>query len=124
MNRKLKFRYWDAKINKISEWIPGVSLNDKDLIIMQYTGLDDTDGISIFEGDIIDSCYEFDYEEPYGGQGYAWDDFNGVVEWNDNCASFYIRSPMLRSGKKYFNEINLKRTNVIGNIFENPELLK
>lgn len=99
-------------------------LYPKNFTVLQYTGLKDSQGNEIYEGDIVDAFYEYDYEEPWGGSGRALDDFNGVVEYDASLAMFFVRSPMLHSGRKNFSEIRLSKTSVIGNIFENPELLK
>jgi len=93
----------------------------KDAVIMQYTGLKDKNGKEIYEGDIIiTNDYPFMDE---GKQSYV-----AIVEWlfagfhrtlkcvnkNKRGGSDGINEP-LEEGE-YFE--------VIGNIYENPELLK
>lgn len=78
--------------------------------VCQCTGLPDKNGRKIFEGDIINSDGDI-----------------GIVKFgryqNDFHFGFYvdwISCPHLRSELGYWNE----RSSVVGNIFDNPELLK
>ncbi len=72
--------------------------------IMQFTGLHDKNGNPVYEGDIV-----FDPSQ-YGG--------NKVVIWNNNLACFEFNRPL---GYAIASVILCE---VIGNIYENPELLK
>ena len=72
--------------------------------ICQYTGLTDKNGRKIFEGDII-----------HGNLG------NFVVRWSDNISGFVAGEkerthPCLNRG-------TMKCYKVIGNIYDNPELM-
>lgn len=82
MNREIKFRIWDIENKEMLEVqeldfeptfyggriaIRPDQYNDyfdtEDMILMQYTGLDDKNGKEIYEGDIVLlDCYN--YEEP------------------------------------------------------------
>lgn len=134
--RIIKFRAWDKRKNKgcdTKEMLYDAQNHNlwRDFVdypeiyeLMEFTGLKDKDGREIYEGDVIDSCYYYDYEEPWGGQNSALDDFRGKIEYDNENACFYIKAQTLQSGKKLFNQIELKETKIIGNIHENPELLK
>lgn len=118
--REIKFRVWDKSNNRIQyqstdgrmdgqlDWeVWGKFLNDmsSDLVLMQYTGIKDKNGKEIYEGDIVD----FDKKE-WGGDDnvhiVSWDSENGEWSWGGGV-----------TGDMHFRKI-------IGNIYENPELLK
>lgn len=86
--------------------------------IGQYTGLTDKNGKKIFEGDIIK------YKNTDGIK------FNGValtvigkVVYNEKNASFAI-SGKDEIGAKHYDYFPIKNIEDIGNIHDNPELLK
>jgi len=129
--RKIKFRAWDKKTSNIFYhdeiyWFNRVSikgyehyqdvvlstlLSDSDFILMQYTGLKDKNGKEIYEGDILkhpnnNTLFEIKYIKEYCG-------FRAVYDRNIYNHSAII----LQIGDKGQAEI-------IGNIYENPELLE
>ena len=128
MNREIKFRAWNEVSEKMLNWNEFLDTNMKNtfiapestgLILMQYTGLDDKNEKEIYEGDIVLlDCYY--YEEPaFDGEfEVVYDEINGMwllidLEDRENIYTFEnIRG-------YYKSEIE-----VIGNIYDNPELLK
>lgn len=73
----------------------------------QYTGLKDRKGTDIFEGDIVNIIRA---EE------------NGKVEWRENDAAFEVVGDCLEAS--FLENLWGYDVEVIGNIYENPELLK
>lgn len=91
-------------VNDIRDFMP-----DAD-VIEQYTGLKDKNGKEIFEGDIV-----LDY---YDGE----DTF--IVEWDNDTAGFRLTDTNNIISVSFDNFYPDKDLLVIGNIYENQELLK
>src|SRR5688572_21664418 len=70
--------------------------------LMQFTGLKDKNGKQIYEGDIF-------YSRFLG--------INVAVEWEEKYGQFTA------NGLEFNVELNLNKIEIIGNIYENPELL-
>ena len=121
-----KFRAWlkkrqemDNEIDHIS-WLEdelycigdGITymVSAEDLELMQSTGLKDKNGKEIFEGDILD----------YKGR-------KALVRWHGSYASFIYRFvDELQKRKTEWKPLYLAymKCEIIGNIYENPELLE
>lgn len=87
-------------------------------ILMQYTGLKDKNGIEIYEGDIVKAS----------STG-IWGKFQ--VKWRQDGSPCWIMYPAWKSGITWslHGTLNDKSeyqddVEVIGNIYENPELLE
>ena len=122
MNREIKFRAWDNTQmifrnlhdrnwytdSNGGKWVEVAHPDDNHYKkIMQFTGLKDKNGVEIYEGDIVE-CYH-----KHGG-----------IQYNIKQKSkveFYNYAWRL---DRIFLLTEIDSIEVIGNIYENPELLK
>ncbi len=140
--RDIKFRAWDKEkqfmfsptqieiaqgenFNKWDKWRPmawrdelpekgsggiGRALGDE-CELMQYTGLKDINGKEIYEGDIVQQNYKFAYNQNQAFMGEVL--YSDCVFWlknDDECTFLY-------------DEYGIYNSEVIGNIYENPQLV-
>ena len=117
--REIKFRAWDKDYEKMREWgyvknLDTVFFEDADFVWMQYTGLKDKNGKEIYEGDIV-KVDKLPYDENGIGQ----------VIWDKKKLGFFYQSirDIWTSNTSYYYRLSGKTVEVIGNIYENPELL-
>ncbi|HEL2388809.1 TPA: hypothetical protein TZS62_002278 [Streptococcus suis] len=86
-------------------------------VLMQSTGLFDKNGKEIFEGDVVESTWFKGYDDCVGCRK------AGVVVYRDGCFRIEYQG---EEEKGYFS-ITLKfavSVEIIGNIYENPELVE
>ena len=138
--RTIKFRIWNKFLEKMSEpkkLCIDAELNafyiDKpphhDFELMQFTGLYDKNGKEIYEGDIVNWGMHHNNSIEHFHR-YAVVEINPDIQFR---IIFYINSKngtkketdnfIFRFGQFAYQETN-KHLEVIGNIYENPELLK
>jgi len=138
MNREIKFRVWDKENKKFDDHKDALLLmlgqrtfemgfntkqgiypipetGQKNLgrnrwVLQQYTGLKDRNGTEIYEGDILNLYIE--WTDDYKSIGVVVFEEGGFLikesNWNDSWTRRY----------------NWKYSEIIGNIFENKDLLK
>ena len=126
MNREIKFRVWDKKYSRWENMLmllPNgdicyeqngeVNIVRNRFIIQQYTGLKDFNGKEIYEGDILDIS------------GKEWGDYKYVfVEWNSEISSWQTSDEIAFYDWEAWEGISMDECPIVGNVFENPELLK
>jgi uncharacterized phage protein (TIGR01671 family) len=121
MQRKIEFR---GKKQKDNSWIYGLIIKDtyghyriqfdanqfsqvvKPETIGQFTGLKDKRGVKIYEGDILKNENEI---------------IN--VLWNNKYAGFTLHCDNWACLAFFYEYLDVKNVEVIGNIHDNPELL-
>lgn len=117
-NRILKFRVWDLKykyyctnLGFLGLDCDGILCNiqsssiKNDYIIQQFTGLIDKNGKEIYEGDIIKN-------------------FNYIGEVKFKNGGYFVSQDKLTRPGELLGYGQIYWDEVIGNIFENPELLQ
>ena len=112
--REIKFRAWDVRerkmyfgdMGKYNSIAPFCNAPDK-YMLMQYTGLKDKNGKEIYEGDIVK------HKEDLSCATVVWDeDYTGFTPFIYGLDGEYGED----AGPEWYE--------VIGDIYENPELLK
>jgi uncharacterized phage protein (TIGR01671 family) len=121
--REIKFRAWDIVNAKMVEEISnhevfidkdGILVRYNTMEVMQFTGLHDKNGKEIYEGDIIYHSY---FRE------------RGAMEWYEKRTGFFLRwvEPFGVDNKVGGHQdmwpIDQGSFEVIGNIYESPNLL-
>ena len=122
--REIKFRAYDKKDNEMfysnmyqdkTSMIFGLSnflkeCSDIEDTLMQYTGLKDKNGVEIYEGDIVRTTSN---------------ELTG--KWKHKIYKIEFKEINCVAGAKYMGfdfQFNVDEVEIIGNIYENKELLK
>lgn len=87
---------------------------EKDIIITQFTGLKDENEKDIYEGDIVS------YGKYSGGSDLDGKPCIHIVEWDEEHAGFRTNAILEQT---HYSSIETFGAEIIGNIFQNPELL-
>lgn len=128
--REIKFRCWDKENKEMLDveylhWddctrefsIRTTMYTDyfdiEDMILMQYTGLKDKNGKEVYLGDILE---------------YTFTDYKGKKLWKEryiikeNISGWEMRK--ITKPREHRSLSLIKKYKIIGNIYENPELLE
>jgi len=97
--------YFSKLVDSPSEvWTDGTAIG-RTIHLMQFTGLKDKNGKEIYEGDIVKSE--------------AWSPSTYEVGFREGAFCFYREDSLYANNPEY-----LFKFEIIGNIYENPELIK
>ena len=122
--REIKFRAWNKgwkrgvvyfTLDKLHDGFvycgikSDVSINLKGTELMQYTGLHDKNGKEIYEGDIVKENDTYTAKIEFISGCFVYNFVDTPEDWSNEYIPVYGGS---------------RDTEVIGNIYENPELLK
>lgn len=138
MTKEIKFRYWNPFVNFMVNnpempykegWTIEQLFEDRGWIWMQYTGLKDKHGREIYEGDMVEkenhrngNSYRERYKVVYDYDGYVLEFLSrDGVSLEDLGEKSYI---MAFGSPKTNDPLCLRKEEVIGNIYKNPELLE
>ena len=80
--------------------------------LCQFTGLCDKNGNKIWENDILMAHFDEFYPEDVTYETVEW----GIAGWVTHEAG--------SAGRRYLDKFDLENFEVVGNIFDNPELLQ
>lgn len=130
--REIKFRAWDGDAMlfrgvcdrnwyNASDKLVDVALPEDahDMKLMQYTGLKDKNCVEIYEGDIVNIGFR-------DGSPEKWIYEPGVIRWWMPSAAFKwfsIKEDPSDANNYWLQQAYSGTREVIGNIYENPELL-
>lgn len=119
--REIKFRAWDIDRKEMYYiddfyWFEEEGVHDSDgdghhanYELTQFTGLCDKNDKGIYEGDII--------------MGNSYGEYPLIIKWDDEYSGFYCHDPR----GDWEDHLNMKEATegkVVGNIYENHELLE
>jgi len=127
MNRERKFRAWDGERMLYSEnaqfylkpngkiEIPsstGHEFYERDYPVMDFTGLKDQNNVLIYRRDNIKANFKFEDDTlPIAG----------TVEYSNVLAAYVLKN---EAGETPLYKLIMKTIEVVGNVFETPDLIK
>lgn len=136
MNREIKFRFWVPHTKEMIDdhegWNEGIGINyalecsaSMGMIIMQFIGMKDKDGKDIYEGDIGEIKTQSGRIERFLVK---WGIHRRDMKsgWTVDIPGFCFEVagfPTFPISNNYVNGHDLDIITIIGNVYQNPELI-
>ena len=111
--RTIKFRIWDKQLKAFLYRLPEKHHLDWERFdVQQFTGLLDSKGKEVYEGDIVRATI----------RGETFITKQGIIKWSD-----YLKALVVNIFGEHIDDSNtigiFYELEIIGNIYENPELI-
>lgn len=115
--REIKLRAWDKYEKEMVDWeqykpeLVARDFDNEELVVMQYTGRKDKNGKEIYEGDVVDVIF-YNYLRGVG-----------IVKFDNSYGQWGVHMPKDNYIDNLYEWVEYG-CKVIGNIYENPNLLE
>ena len=124
MNRKIKFRIWDDYDKKMIHWNELLEKNLANIFtipsynkwLMQYTGIHDKNGKEIYEEDVLKITNKNSKVIPIKP-------LIAQIVWSEEYLAYILITTSVKDAFENLGDYIDYDIEVIGNVFDNPELL-
>ncbi len=117
--RIIKFRAWDKQLNRWNDYYERYIYEAQKIDFIelnQFTGLHDSKGQEIYEGDILAFHYMTAFSSNHGE---IYEDATAEVIWCVGGAGF-----TLHVTRGHLHSLDMTRGELVGNIHENKDMVK